>query len=113
MIGMEEGLLPHRRSLAPRPRRSMRSGGSLCRHYARQTPAYADSPAEPQKWGKDRPTIPGRFLYEVTGQADNPSYANTVRLASQLDKLADPRAAISAHPTAGKRSKKRRSPPRQ
>ena len=26
------------------------------------------------KWGKPRPTIPSRFLYELTGKADNPNY---------------------------------------
>ncbi|MBR4105330.1 MAG: hypothetical protein IKK39_14890, partial [Thermoguttaceae bacterium] len=26
------------------------------------------------KWGKARPTIPSRFLYELTGQSDNPRY---------------------------------------
>ena len=31
-----------------------------------------------QKWGKARPTIPSRFLYELTGQADNPNYAAAV-----------------------------------
>ena len=25
-----------------------------------------------RKWGKPRKTIPSRFLYEMTGQADNP-----------------------------------------
>jgi DNA helicase-2/ATP-dependent DNA helicase PcrA len=27
------------------------------------------------KWGKPRPTQPSRFLFEVTGQADNPHAA--------------------------------------
>ena len=27
-----------------------------------------------RKWGKSRPTHPSRFLYELTGQADNPNY---------------------------------------
>jgi hypothetical protein len=27
-----------------------------------------------QKWGKPRPTIPSRFLYEITGQTKNPNY---------------------------------------
>jgi len=27
-----------------------------------------------RKWGKLRPTIPSRFLYELTGKADNPNY---------------------------------------
>jgi DNA helicase-2/ATP-dependent DNA helicase PcrA len=26
------------------------------------------------KWGKSRPTVPSRFLYEITGQAENPNY---------------------------------------
>ena len=26
------------------------------------------------KWGKPRPTMPSRFLYELTGKADNPNY---------------------------------------
>jgi DNA helicase-2/ATP-dependent DNA helicase PcrA len=26
-----------------------------------------------RKWGKPRPTIPSQFLYEVTGQAQNPN----------------------------------------
>jgi hypothetical protein len=25
------------------------------------------------KWGRPRPTFPSRFLYEMTGQADNPN----------------------------------------
>ena len=99
MIGMEEGLLPHRRSLAPEAE-TVDEERRLC--YVGITRAKRrltlTLPLSRKKWGKDRPTIPSRFLYEVTGQADNPSYANTVRLASQLDKLADP-AAISADPT--------------
>ncbi len=114
MIGMEEGLLPHRRSLAPEAE-TVDEERRLC--YVGITRAKRrltlTLPLSRKKWGKDRPTIPSRFLYEVTGQADNPSYANTVRLASQLDKLADPRAAISADPTAKKWSAKRRSPPRR
>ena len=31
-----------------------------------------------QKWGKARPSMPSRFLYEVTGQADNPNYVAAV-----------------------------------
>ena len=26
-----------------------------------------------RKWGKPRPTTPSRFLYEITGKADNPN----------------------------------------
>ncbi len=31
------------------------------------------------KWGKARPTVPSRFLYEVTGQADHPGYLAAIR----------------------------------
>ena len=31
-------------------------------------------PLARRKWGKLRPTRPSRFLYELTGQADNPNY---------------------------------------
>ena len=27
-----------------------------------------------RKWGKSRDTLPSRFLYELTGRADNPNY---------------------------------------
>jgi len=26
------------------------------------------------KWNKPRPTVPSRFLYELTGQTGNPNY---------------------------------------
>ena len=32
-----------------------------------------------RKWGKPRDTFPSRFLYEMTGQADNPRYLESKR----------------------------------
>jgi DNA helicase-2/ATP-dependent DNA helicase PcrA len=106
MVGMEEGTLPHHRSIAeaekgtgpicakhraPTEGRSGRSGkldlspfpGSavdeerrLCyvgvtRAQRRLTLTLA---LNRRKWGKSRPTMPSRFLYELTGRADNPNY---------------------------------------
>jgi len=77
MVGMEEGLLPHRRSVADagaaidEERRLCYVG--VTRAERRLTLTLALSR---RKWGKARPTDPSRFLYELTGQADNPNYAS-------------------------------------
>ncbi len=72
LVGMEEGLLPHHRAVA--------DGGSaieeerrLCyvgitRAQIRLTLSLA---LGRMKWGKSRPTDPSRFLFELTGQAEN------------------------------------------
>jgi DNA helicase-2/ATP-dependent DNA helicase PcrA len=79
LVGMEEGLLPHHRSI-----KDDGEGGSaideerrLCyvgitRAQDRLTMTLALSR---MKWGKPRPSTPSRFLYELTGQADNPHAA--------------------------------------
>jgi DNA helicase-2/ATP-dependent DNA helicase PcrA len=78
LVGMEEGLLPHHRSI-----KDDAGGGAideerrLCyvgitRAQDRLTMTLALSR---MKWGKPRPTEPSRFLYELTGQADNPHTA--------------------------------------
>jgi DNA helicase-2/ATP-dependent DNA helicase PcrA len=75
MVGMEEGTLPHARSVAgdasaiDEERRLCYVG--VTRAQRRLTLTLALSR---QKWGKPRPTIPSRFLYELTDQADNPNY---------------------------------------
>ncbi|MHC4398595.1 MAG: ATP-dependent helicase [Planctomycetota bacterium] len=80
MVGMEEGLLPHRRSVeadgaaVEEERRLCYVGITRAQRRLTFTLALAR-----HKWGKARPTIPSRFLYEITGQADNPNYAAAVR----------------------------------
>jgi DNA helicase II / ATP-dependent DNA helicase PcrA len=69
LVGMEEGLLPHRRSLEeaeatiPEERRLCYVGITRARDHLTLTRA-----ASRKKWGKPRPTVPSRFLYEMTGQ---------------------------------------------
>ena len=75
MVGVEEGTLPHHRSIAD-PGAAVDEERRLCyvgvtRAQRRLTLTVA---LNRRKWGKSRPTIPSRFLYEVTGQADNPNY---------------------------------------
>jgi DNA helicase II / ATP-dependent DNA helicase PcrA len=75
MVGMEEGLLPHHRSVADdgsaldEERRLCYVGVTRAKRRLTLTTALTRN-----KWGKPRPTIPSRFLFEITGQADNPKY---------------------------------------
>ena len=76
MVGMEEGTLPHHRSISEDDDSGVDEERRLCyvgitRAKVRLTMTLAIAR---MKWGKLRPTIPSRFLYEVTGQADNPRY---------------------------------------
>jgi DNA helicase-2/ATP-dependent DNA helicase PcrA len=72
MVGMEEGLLPHHRSVAAEGE-AIDEERRLCyvgitRAKERLTLSLA---LTRMKWGKPRDTIPSRFLFEITGQAEN------------------------------------------
>jgi len=73
MAGMEEGILPHRRSVEAEEGGAIDEERRLCyvgvtRAQDQLTLSFALSR---RKWGKSRDTIPSRFLYEMTGQAEN------------------------------------------
>lgn len=74
LVGMEEGILPHHRSLGG-DEAGLEEERRLC--YVGMTRAQnkltMTLPLKRLKWGKQRDTIPSRFLYEMTGQADNPN----------------------------------------
>jgi DNA helicase-2/ATP-dependent DNA helicase PcrA len=69
LVGLEEGLLPHRRALddaeatIPEERRLCYVGLTRARDHLTLTRA-----ASRKKWGKPRPSVPSRFLFEMTGQ---------------------------------------------
>jgi DNA helicase-2/ATP-dependent DNA helicase PcrA len=71
MVGLEEGILPHHRSLkidsddVAEERRLCYVG--ITRAQERLTLSLSLSR---MKWGKPRDTIPSRFLYEIMGQAE-------------------------------------------
>jgi DNA helicase-2/ATP-dependent DNA helicase PcrA len=75
MVGMEEGTLPHARSVAAdesaidEERRLCYVGVTRAKRRLTLTLALSR-----HKWGKSRATIPSRFLYEITGQTKNPNY---------------------------------------
>jgi DNA helicase-2/ATP-dependent DNA helicase PcrA len=71
LVGLEEGLLPHHRSVAAEGK-AIEEERRLCyvgltRAQDRLTLSLALSR---MKWGKPRDTQPSRFLFEITGQAD-------------------------------------------
>ena len=84
MVGMEEGVLPHRRSLIDGAD-GVDEERRLC--YVGVTRAQDELslslPMSRFKWGKARPTYPSRFLYEVTGQADNPNCKKAIQAATK------------------------------
>ncbi|MCH2178469.1 MAG: UvrD-helicase domain-containing protein [Mariniblastus sp.] len=76
IVGLEEGILPHHRSLEG-DQKGVEEERRLC--YVGITRAQEkltlSMSLTRRKWGKSRDTIPSRFLYELTGQADHPNYA--------------------------------------
>jgi DNA helicase-2/ATP-dependent DNA helicase PcrA len=91
MVGLEEGLLPHHRSVADggsaldEERRLCYVGVTRAKRRLTLTMALSRN-----KWGKPRPTVPSRFLFEITGQADNPKYLAIKR------KIHQPHAATTS-----------------
>ncbi|MBM4094661.1 MAG: AAA family ATPase, partial [Planctomycetes bacterium] len=83
MVGMEEGILPHHRSLdldgsaIEEERRLCYVGITRAQEYLTFSLALTR-----HKWGKPRDTMASRFLYELTGQADRAPH-RTPRRTSQ------------------------------
>jgi len=73
LVGMEEGILPHKRSLAAVDDASIDEERRLC--YVGVTRAREfltlSFVLARRKWGKPQKTIPSRFLFEMTDQAEN------------------------------------------
>lgn len=84
MVGMEENIIPHRRSIQDAGD-AIDEERRLC--YVGVTRAQDELtlslPMTRFKWGKPRPTFPSRFLYEITGQADNPKCKQAIREAAK------------------------------
>jgi DNA helicase-2/ATP-dependent DNA helicase PcrA len=75
LVGVEEGILPHRRSVDSGDAEAIAEERRLC--YVGVTRAQEtltmSMALTRRRWGKPRPTTPSQFLYELTGQADNPN----------------------------------------
>ena len=75
LVGMEEEILPHHRSLMD-DEAGVEEERRLC--YVAVTRAQErltlSLPLTRLKWGKARDTMPSRFLYELIGQVEHPNY---------------------------------------
>ena len=81
LVGMEEGILPHHRSVAAEGE-AIDEERRLC--YVGITRAQErltlTLPLSRMKWGRPRDTIPSRFLFEILGKAENAAkYARKAR----------------------------------
>jgi DNA helicase-2/ATP-dependent DNA helicase PcrA len=73
LVGMEENILPHKRSVEAENDAMIDEERRLC--YVGVTRARSfltlSFALTRRKWGKPQKTVPSRFLYEMTGQAQN------------------------------------------
>jgi len=116
MVGLEEGILPHHRSL-DNDEAGVDEERRLC--YVGVTRARErltlSLPLTRMKWGKPRDTIPSRFLYEMTGRAESPQaiarrqQAIREASASRRKKTAR-RSASQSSPTSSPNAPARRPP---
>jgi DNA helicase-2/ATP-dependent DNA helicase PcrA len=75
LVGMEEGLLPHSRSVKSGDEKDIAEERRLCYVGITRAQEYLtlSLALTRRKWGKPRPTTPSRFLYEIIGKAENPN----------------------------------------
>jgi DNA helicase-2/ATP-dependent DNA helicase PcrA len=95
MVGMEEGILPHHRSLKIDSGDAVEEERRLCyvgvtRAQERLTLSLSLTRL---KWGKPRDTIPSRFLYEIMGQAEKAHPAKPQGAPSRHQPLTRARAS--------------------
>jgi DNA helicase II / ATP-dependent DNA helicase PcrA len=110
LIGMEEGLLPHQRSIIDG--RSIEEERRLC--YVGVTRAQdtlvLSFCRERMKWGKPRPSIPSRFLMEMRGETERAKRAAEAAHAmfTEAAKMAQRAEEAKEAKEAAKKSPKRR-----
>jgi DNA helicase-2/ATP-dependent DNA helicase PcrA len=111
LVGMEEGLLPHARSVADG--RGIEEERRLCYvgvTRARETLTMSFSKGR-MKWGKMRPSIPSRFLFEMRGETDRAQKAAAAAAAAFMklepDAAAEPEPAPAKKKRAAKGSSRR------
>jgi DNA helicase-2/ATP-dependent DNA helicase PcrA len=113
MVGMEEGILPHKRTLEMPDDSQIDEERRLCyvgvtRAQEKLTLSFA---LTRRKWGKPRETVPSRFLYEMTGQAENAAKARRAGTAAHAPPKKHP-ATKGPKGAKGAKGSKTKSPRR-
>ncbi len=111
LVGLEEGILPHRRSLAVEGEsESIDEERRLC--YVGVTRAkdrlMVSFALTRRKWGKAKDTLPSRFLFEMTGQADNPNSP-----ANRSQRAAKRHPSRAGGKVAEEKKTRKKSPPKK
>lgn len=101
LVGLEEGILPHRKSIE-NGEAAIVEERRLC--YVGVTRAQdrltLSLPLSRLKWGKPRATIPSRFLYELTGKTEHPNYQKAI---NQLGPTSAPAPTTTSAPSRHRR----------
>ncbi len=109
LIGMEEGLLPHGRSIIDG--KSIEEERRLC--YVGVTRAQdtlvLSFCRERMKWGKPRPSIPSRFLMEMRGETERAKRAAEAAFAMFTEAAKMAKLAEEAKEAKAKAPKRRRA----
>ena len=104
LVGMEEGLLPHHRSIAvegdaiDEERRLCYVGITRAQERLTLTMSLTR-----MKWGKPRDTQPSRFLFEIIGQADNVHARPAAKSSAKLPPGKRPLVPATGKPIANGR----------
>lgn len=112
MVGMEEGLLPHQRSISE-DERQIDEERRLC--YVGLTRAQdvltLSLAQSRRKWGKSQTSIPSRFLFELLGKADNPAAARAMaaKAAAANAPKSNPTGPKSSRPRSPSTGRRRSS----
>ena len=75
LVGMEDGILPHARSVKEDDEDQIAEERRLCYVGITRAQEYLTMSLAltRRKWGKEVPTTPSRFLLEIVGKAENPN----------------------------------------
>ena len=91
LVGLEEGYLPHRRSVEDASRKAIEEERRLAYVGITRAKDYLtiSRAGTRKKWGKKRLSLPSRFLHEMKGETAPPEVAAAIALAEDSSAVGD------------------------